>query len=139
MALPAFVALQASGRPDLVAKTHLAELFPYLWILFVLADLFGIAGVAAAWALRIVVDMLALNALAAAQLPVLKQSVIRTSIWFTITMLIFAIFLMMDSLALRLIASVTIVIIAVINLWPVVHSALRDDISAVINGSSGIE
>lgn len=53
-------ALQGSGRPDLVAKVHLAELPVYVAALAWLFPAFGIVGVAIAWTLRVTVDTLAL-------------------------------------------------------------------------------
>src|SRR5690606_32742868 len=38
LARAAFTVLQTAGRPDLVAKTHLAELIPYLGLLLILAN-----------------------------------------------------------------------------------------------------
>ncbi len=52
-----FTALQATGRPDLVAKAHLLELFPYLALLAILLTEFQLPGVAAAWSLRAMADM----------------------------------------------------------------------------------
>jgi O-antigen/teichoic acid export membrane protein len=53
-------ALQGAGRPDLVAKVHLAELPLYLVALWFLLQRFGIVGVAMAWTLRASIDTLAL-------------------------------------------------------------------------------
>jgi O-antigen/teichoic acid export membrane protein len=55
-----YAALQGAGRPDLTAKLHLVELPFYVALLIVLMHHFGIAGAAAAWTLRIVVDTVAL-------------------------------------------------------------------------------
>ncbi len=55
-----FTLLQARGRADLVAKTHLAELPAYLVLLSVTVPAYGIGGAALAWALRCAVDAAAL-------------------------------------------------------------------------------
>ncbi|MDQ3139162.1 MAG: oligosaccharide flippase family protein [Pseudomonadota bacterium] len=55
-----FVRLQASGRPDLIAKAHLAELVPYIGLLYLGLYQFGIAGAALAWSARTVADALIL-------------------------------------------------------------------------------
>jgi O-antigen/teichoic acid export membrane protein len=47
-----FAKLQASGRPDAIAKCHLIELIPYLILLFLGLHLWGLPGGAAAFALR---------------------------------------------------------------------------------------
>ncbi|OYQ31761.1 hypothetical protein CHU95_21785 [Niveispirillum lacus] len=57
----AFVALsllQGQGRPDLAAKIHLMELLPFIGILWLLIDQFGLPGAAAAWTARVAVDAL---------------------------------------------------------------------------------
>ena len=51
-----FAELQATGRPDVIAKFHLAELVPYLVLLFVGLRFFGLPGAAAAFSLRVLAD-----------------------------------------------------------------------------------
>jgi O-antigen/teichoic acid export membrane protein len=52
--------LQSQGRPDLVAKLHLAEFLPFLGILWLGIKWFGIEGAAMAWTLRVLADALLL-------------------------------------------------------------------------------
>lgn len=49
-------ALQAAGRPDLIAKVQLAQLVPFAAITWVLLHTFGSVGVAMAWAARALVE-----------------------------------------------------------------------------------
>lgn len=56
--------LQGAGRPDLVAKAHLAETIGYIPVLIFLTRVWGIKGAALAWACRTVVDMVLLTAFA---------------------------------------------------------------------------
>ena len=60
-----FAFLQGAGRADLSAKAHMAELLPYLAVLLWWTHAHGVAGAAAAWTARALVDTLALNWLAA--------------------------------------------------------------------------
>lgn len=53
--------IQASGRADLTAKIHLLELPLYLMALFVLATKYGSTGVASAWTLRMLLDLVLLR------------------------------------------------------------------------------
>ena len=53
MALVPFALLQAQGRPDLVAKFHLAQLGPFIILLWWLLHNFGLNGAALAWTLRV--------------------------------------------------------------------------------------
>jgi len=79
-ALQPLTALQSTGRPDLVAKTHLAELFPYLLLLWLFTSSFGIAGAAATWALRALFDTVILNEITGKMIPELQSAVMHTRI-----------------------------------------------------------
>ncbi len=59
-----YALLQARGRPDLVAKTHLAEVFPYFALLYLGMSSFGVAGAAGAFCIRVLADYLILAFLA---------------------------------------------------------------------------
>lgn len=65
----AFAITSASGRPDLTAKLHLAELPLYVGFLWALIHQLGIVGAAAAWAIRAGVDMVILFFLASKLVP----------------------------------------------------------------------
>ena len=56
--------LQATERPDLVAKFHAIELLPFLGVLWVGLHTFGLSGAAWAWTLRVAVDAVLLFAVA---------------------------------------------------------------------------
>jgi len=51
-----YALLQASGRPDVTAKLHLMEVPVFLGMVWWLVSIWGIAGAAAAWCLRVVLD-----------------------------------------------------------------------------------
>jgi O-antigen/teichoic acid export membrane protein len=53
-------ALQSAGRPDLIARLHLAELPVYIVLLVMTTRAFGIRGVAMAWTVRATLDALAM-------------------------------------------------------------------------------
>lgn len=44
--------LEARGRPDLIAKLHIAYVLPYLAVLYLSLNAFGLVGAAVAWSLR---------------------------------------------------------------------------------------
>ena len=69
MAQAPFVVMQSTGRPDVVAKLHLAELPIYLAALWWMSHRYGLVGVAMAWSLRSGVDAAALLLLAGHRLP----------------------------------------------------------------------
>ncbi|MHB8938525.1 MAG: flippase [Thiobacillus sp.] len=51
-----YAQLQARGRPDLVAKCHLAEVLPYFGLLYLGLSTLGMIGAAVAFSLRALVD-----------------------------------------------------------------------------------
>ena len=55
-----FAKVQGAGRSDWTAKLHLAEVLPYLGMLYFSLYWWGISGAAIAWTLRITVDLLGL-------------------------------------------------------------------------------
>jgi O-antigen/teichoic acid export membrane protein len=56
LALLPFVLIQSAGRPDFTAKLGLAELVPYLTVLWLLSRRFGIEGTAIAWFARVAAE-----------------------------------------------------------------------------------
>jgi len=72
-----FTLLHGMGRPDIPAKFHLLELPGYLVIAWFLIGRFGIEGAAAAWSLRVGID-LALLLIAALQASYLPVRLLRT-------------------------------------------------------------
>lgn len=56
-----FSRIQAHGYAKLTAMIHLAELLPYITLLAGLVYIYGIAGAAFAWSLRVIVDFLVLE------------------------------------------------------------------------------
>jgi len=55
-----YAQLQARGRPDIVAKCHLAELLPYLVLLYICLDYWGLPGAALAFSVRAAFDFILL-------------------------------------------------------------------------------
>lgn len=124
LALLPYTVLQSVGRPDLVAKTHLAELLPYLALLWALTTHYGIVGTAAAWTLRVLVDTVALNELAGATLPELRAEVRRTRLRIAAVVTSFAAFAPCEALALRLALLLSVAAWSAGRLWPILRSLL---------------
>lgn len=55
-----YAQLQASGRPDLVAKCHVGEVLPYLLLLYAGMHFFGLTGAAVVFGLRTLADWILL-------------------------------------------------------------------------------
>ena len=51
-----FALLQGQGKPDVVAKIHALELIPFVSLLWVFLQLFGLQGAALAWVARVSLD-----------------------------------------------------------------------------------
>ncbi len=60
IALLPYTLLQGQGRPDLPAKLHAIEILPFLGTVWLLTTWFGLAGAAAAWTLRVSIDLILL-------------------------------------------------------------------------------
>jgi O-antigen/teichoic acid export membrane protein len=72
-----FAFIQANGRPELIAKLHLAELPPYLLCLWWLLSRYGIEGAAVSWTLRVLVDAVLLLTISWRLVPETVTSVRR--------------------------------------------------------------
>ena len=60
LALIPFSLLQAKGNARITAVIHLAEILPYLWLLYYMTTNYGIVGTAVAWSTRMLADLIAL-------------------------------------------------------------------------------
>jgi O-antigen/teichoic acid export membrane protein len=96
-----FAIVQATGRPDLTAKLHLLELPLYASLIYVLSKRLGIAGVALAWSLRMVIDTSLLCWLAQRLIPESAASVWRSVRWLLALSAITATLAVLDSLTVR--------------------------------------
>lgn len=56
-----FAAIQAKGEAKITAYIHAIEIIPYLIILYIFINLFGVIGVAIAWTLRVIIDFIFLS------------------------------------------------------------------------------
>lgn len=76
-----YTLLHSAGRSDITAKFHLAELLPYLLLVWWALLNYGIEGAAAVWSIRCAIDT-ALLYLAASRLrPVLQATALRIACW----------------------------------------------------------
>lgn len=102
LALIPFAFIQAAGRPDLTAKLHLLEVFPYLGLLWWLANTLGITGVAIAWTMRVIVDTLILFYLAGRFAPATRMVAVRAFVALGAILAISAIGILIDDLRFRI-------------------------------------
>jgi O-antigen/teichoic acid export membrane protein len=61
LAMVPYTKLLATGRPDLVAKSHMVQLLPYVALLYAALHTWGLVGAAFAFAARVAVDFLLLS------------------------------------------------------------------------------
>lgn len=116
--------LQGVGRADLAAKSHLAELIPYLTLLVWWTQIFGIAGTAAAWTVRVLVDTLMLNYLACRVNAQLLTLVRHEMLWLCGGLLFFVLLLGIESLGGRLVVMLAVGILTALQLYPYVRRAM---------------
>lgn len=70
LAVLPYVYLQAIGRPRIVATFHALEVLPYLGLLWLALDVYGVVGAAFVWTIRVFADAAALSI--AARLPIAR-------------------------------------------------------------------
>jgi len=66
--------LGAIGKPKTIATFHMAELLPFLGILWLLIHFFGLAGAAVAWSLRVAIDAVLLFWASGTHLSLVKKA-----------------------------------------------------------------
>jgi len=84
-----FAFIQGIGRPDLTAKLHLCELPIYLIAVSWLIHVYGVKGAALAWLLRVIVDGIALFAIAGRQLSSVVPSILKIGARVALCLLLF--------------------------------------------------
>jgi O-antigen/teichoic acid export membrane protein len=94
--------IQAAGRPDLVARLHLAELPLYLAAAYFLIQQYGIDGAAVAWMLRASIDFILLLIISAKFLNKVRDIFTTVSILTSAAILLLAAASYSNLLALRL-------------------------------------
>lgn len=97
-----FVFLQACGRADLPARAHLAELVPYVCVLWWACRAGGAAGAAAAWTARIAVDAVVLSVLAVRLRSELARPLVLIALWAGAALAAVALLAQVPSLSARL-------------------------------------
>jgi O-antigen/teichoic acid export membrane protein len=118
MAHTPFTFLQSVGRADLIAKAHLAELLPYLALVAWWTHSHGIAGTAAAWTLRVLVDTLLMQALARRVHAPLAGQVRTDALWLAVGLAAYAACAQLESAAVRLAVLAAASAHAAWVLWP---------------------
>lgn len=131
----AFTRLNAMGRPDLVAKVHLAELLPYFASLLGMISWLGLLGAAAAWSLRCTIDSLLLGGLAGTLSP-LRRELLCGSILLGISVLGA---LILEDPIIYWALGVSLVMIAVVWSWQILPQHLQTTLLAFAKRTSRIE
>lgn len=125
-----FTLLQSVGRPDLMGKTHIAEIVPYGLALWALTIHYGIAGTAAAWFLRVLVDTIIVNELVRWKLTDIRATIMWTYKILAGVLAVAVISWFIDSVSIRIILLCALMAASTVILYPYVSSwrqAHRDD------------
>lgn len=109
-----FGLLQATGRPDLTAKLHVAELPLYVLMIYVFTTRLGLVGVALAWTVRIALDTAILCWATAKWLPESRPAVKHMAGWTVVWTSTLGIVAMTDRLSAR-IALTCVVLVAFVG------------------------
>jgi O-antigen/teichoic acid export membrane protein len=116
-----FFALQSAGRPDLVAKIHLAELLPYIGLLSLLTKNYGIAGTAAAWTIRITADTVLLLWFARKTIPEISAEISRTFIMISIIAIAFFFASAIEPLYARVLIALSVCVLCGFLIFPILR------------------
>ena len=128
-----YALLQAAGRPDIVAKCHLAELVPYLFLLYVGLHFWGLPGAAMVFGLRTFADCALLMWFAGIFQSGAKA--LRTPIALLLTGLATAIGLPVDKMA-WLLSAFGLLSFALVWSWRTAPLEIRDLVTHMSNRSS---
>lgn len=107
--------LQAAGKPDKVAKLHLAEVVPYLYVLYLMTSEYGIIGTALAWTGRIVIDAIAVAAICDFSISHIVSLARATAITVLAICVASATVIVVDSFVLDILALVVVLAVSVMN------------------------
>jgi O-antigen/teichoic acid export membrane protein len=120
--------IQAMGRPDLTARTHLAELPVYLGVLLGMVRWRGVEGAAIAWTLRTAADALVLYWIAVRLTPEARDAARLAASIAAATVGGVAVALVLPTLPLRM--GWLLCVTAAVGIWG--RSALRSGLSAPV-------
>jgi O-antigen/teichoic acid export membrane protein len=98
LSLVPFSLVQSAGHADWSAKLHLLELPIYYALLWWALPEYGILGAAATWTLRAGVDAIALYIMSLILVPECRSSITRFAVAMVVTVILFVIAAMFDSL-----------------------------------------
>ena len=118
-----FAKVQGAGRSDWTAKLHLAEVLPYLGLLYASLYWWGIAGAAFVWCLRVAIDLVGLIIFTKRINPLNLQS-LRPYLW----MLAIAVALLIPSIfnASLTIRTCEVALILIMYVWVSVRELYSD-------------
>ena len=118
-----FGLVQSAGRPDLTAKLHLVELPFYLLILWWLLNIYGIAGVALAWLLRVAFDTTVLFVMANRQVTTVSSFTLKMFFTAGIALFLLVLGAVIPGLTLRWLFLLLILTLFAVATWFFIFSA----------------
>jgi O-antigen/teichoic acid export membrane protein len=135
LAVVPYAFLQAQGRPDLPAKFHLLEVFPYIALLVLGLHLGGISGAAWAWTGRAIFDAFLLfggaKAISSGDLTNLRD-LVGSGLLVTITC--FASLTVFSQTMVRAAFGCLLILVSLWWAWTVVPVGARERIRIYLNG-----
>jgi len=118
-----FGMIQGSGRPDLTATLHLAELPFYLLILWWLVGDYGIVGAAIAWIVRVVIDTIVLFIMSHRILSVASPFTMQSILTISTVFFVLALGAVISGLAMKSLFVLLILVIFAVTIWSVMLTA----------------
>lgn len=114
--------LLARGRPDIVTKLYLLQIFPYVGLLYESLTLWGATGAAFAWAVRAGVDAVMLLAVAKSTWDELRP-ILKSGVW--IAMAASAVFLLPPGDAVRWMIAVVLLLLNGLWSWRMAPTSMK--------------
>jgi Membrane protein involved in the export of O-antigen and teichoic acid len=121
----------ARGRPDLIAKLHLAELLPYILMLYLGLVFLGLPGAAIAFSTRTIIDALLLSWIAGQFRTSIRDLVIPTVINCATVLIAMTV---EPGSRVWFVLSVLIISFAVFRAWITVPSSVKSKLTSRIGG-----
>jgi O-antigen/teichoic acid export membrane protein len=118
-----FSLIQGIGRPDITAKLHLIELPIYLICIWSMLHIYGVAGAAFAWSIRIIIDTIFL--FKSTQKFLIHTNIFNRNILvsaITIPIILLCLALLITQIYIKLITCIAVIIIFTITAWALILS-----------------
>ncbi len=112
-----FILVQSAGRPDLIAKIFILELMPYVLVLWLVLQSFGLEGAAFVWMVRVLVDTVLMFVLSSKIVEGLGWSSLVTMVHLSVAVSILILVTFMQGIAVKVILLTILILLTLAIPW----------------------